>query len=293
MQLDVHRPLLLGPGEGETITDRPERTLRILADRDELTLTWFRYEPGEKGPDPHVHRRHTDAFYVLEGELEFGLGPDVQPVRGPAGTLAAAPPDVVHTFRNTSDATAVFLNVHAPSMGFGDMLRARRDGRKEDIERFDQFEPPPDGGRPFADAIVRGPGEGDSLAMGSSSAVFKAEGSDGDGTFSLSETMVGPGFPGPLPHRHRELVDSFYVLEGTLTVQLIDERVQAGPGSFALVPPGNVHTFANPTDRIVRMLNLMAPGGFEQYLKDAHAASAVSDPAAMAEIASRYDFEPA
>src|ERR671936_922823 len=161
VELDVHHPVLLQPGEGETVTDRPERTLRILADRDELTVTWFRYVPGEKGPDPHIHLRHTDAFYVLEGEVEFGLGPEVKAVRGEAGTLAAAPSNVVHTFRNASDATAIFLNVHAPSMGFGDMLRARRDGREEDVERFDQFDPPAGGGRPLADALFSGPGEGD------------------------------------------------------------------------------------------------------------------------------------
>src|SRR5439155_694180 len=83
--------------------------------------------PGEEGPDPHVHRRHTDAFYVLEGELELGLGPGAaEIVRATPGTFVAAPPEVVHTFRNASGVEAVFLNFHAPSMGFGDMLRALR-----------------------------------------------------------------------------------------------------------------------------------------------------------------------
>ena len=39
----------------------------------------------------------------------------------------------------------------------------------------------------------------------------------------------------------------------------------------------------------------MAPGGFEQYLKEVAATSApgeAPDPATMAEIASRYDFVP-
>ena len=122
------------PGEGEVLFDEPRRTLRVLVDRAELTLTWFRYGPGEQGPDPHVHRRHSDAFYILEGELEVGLGPGAaETVRARAGTFAAAPPELVHTFRNASDGTAIFLNVHAPSMGFGDMLRARRDGREEDL----------------------------------------------------------------------------------------------------------------------------------------------------------------
>src|SRR5918911_5274576 len=99
VQLGVHRPVFPRSGEGETVFDDPRRTLRILADREELTLTWFRYEPGESGPDPHVHRRHTDAFYVLEGELELGLGPGAgEIVRATPGTFVAAPPEVVHTF---------------------------------------------------------------------------------------------------------------------------------------------------------------------------------------------------
>ena len=76
MKVDAERMVLLQSGGGETVFDGPERTIRILADLDELALTWFRYAPGQEGPEPHVHRRHTDAFYVLAGELELGLGPD-------------------------------------------------------------------------------------------------------------------------------------------------------------------------------------------------------------------------
>jgi hypothetical protein len=50
VQLDDQRPLLTPPGEGEVVTDRPERTLRILGELDELIVTWFRYAVGEKGP---------------------------------------------------------------------------------------------------------------------------------------------------------------------------------------------------------------------------------------------------
>ncbi len=286
---------LLRAGKGETVVAEPARTLRILVDREELTVTWFRYEPGERGPDPHIHRRHTDAFYVLDGELEFGLGRGAaETVAGRAGAFVAAPPGVVHTFRNAGEATTLFLNVHAPSMGFGRMLRARREGRDEDAAEFDQFDPPADGGRPLSDAIVRGPGEGDSISMGASSVLFKAEGDDGDGTFSLTEITLEPGFPGPVLHRHRTLLDSFYVLEGTLSLRLGDLEAEAAAGSYAVVPPGVAHTFRNASAAPVRALNLMTPGGFEQYLKElarATAPGAPPDPAVMAEIASRYDFE--
>jgi hypothetical protein len=44
-----------------------------------------------------------------------------------------------------------------------------------------------------------------------------------------------------------------------------------------------------------RILNLMAPGGFEQYLKEVARASFGGPPdlSLMPEIASRYDFTPA
>ena len=39
------------------------------------------------------------------------------------------------------------------------------------------------------------------------------------------------------------------------------------------------------------MLNLFAPGGFEAYLRELAALQGPPDPATMAELASRYDFE--
>jgi len=284
--------VVLGPGEGETISDRVERNVRILLGHELADVTWTRYEPGERGPDPHIHKQHADAWYVLEGELLFGVGPGGETLhRAPAGTHVLVPAGVIHTFRNDGDATSRFLNVHAPSMGFAESLRASRDGREF---HWDSFDPPADGGRSPADVVVRGPGEGESILGGA--ALFKAQVSDGDGTFSLSEITLPPGYPGPVLHRHARTLDSFYVLEGTLTIRHGErEEVEAEPGFFGAMPPGTVHSFANRTDGFVRALNLMAPGGFEQYLKEFAAASRpgeAPDPTVMAEIASRYDFEP-
>jgi hypothetical protein len=138
------------------------------------------------------------VFYVLEGELEFGLGPEVTRLTGAAGSLAAAPPNVVHTFRNGSDGTVVFLNIHAPSMGFAEMLRAARDGRDEDAEEFDQFEPPPMAAFRFPTRF-RGAGEGESITIDESSTVLKTDGSDVGGFFSLAESRFSR--PGPEPRR--------------------------------------------------------------------------------------------
>jgi mannose-6-phosphate isomerase-like protein (cupin superfamily) len=134
--------------EGETITDRPERTVRILADLPELTLTWTRYVSGEEGPGPHIHKEHLDAFFILDGELLFKVGPDLEPVTAPAGTFVLAPPDVVHTFRNESGADVSWLNLHAPSKGFADFLR------NPDLP-WDSFDAPADGGRPAGEVVVQ------------------------------------------------------------------------------------------------------------------------------------------
>jgi quercetin dioxygenase-like cupin family protein len=284
--------VLRRPGEGETISDRDERNVRILLDHELADVTWTRYEPGEKGPEPHIHKQHADAWYVLEGELTFGVGPDGAMLHhAPGGTHVLVPAGVIHTFRNDSSATARFLNIHAPSMGFAESLRAGRDGREY---QWDTFEPPEDGDRSVNDVVVRGPGDGETIMDGA--VLFKAQVSDGDGTFSLTEITLPPGFPGPVLHRHERTLDSFYVLEGTLTIRLgEDDEDEARPGTYGAMPPGTVHSFANRSDGVVRALNLMAPGGFEQYLKEFAAGSRpgeAPDPAVMAEIASRYDFVP-
>jgi Cupin domain len=124
--------------------------VRALCEDPLLDVTWSRYEGGQPGPDPHVHHEHVDAFYIVEGELQFQVGPDVEPVRAPAGTFVLVPPNVVHGFDNVGDSTTRWLNFHAPSTGFIPYLRGERDG-------FDSFDPPAGGGRPVEDATVAHP----------------------------------------------------------------------------------------------------------------------------------------
>jgi quercetin dioxygenase-like cupin family protein len=257
MQLDVH-PVLLGPGEGETTTDRAERTIQILCEFPQLIVSRFRYERGEEGPDPHVHRQHADAFYVLEGEVDFGLGPEATRVKGGPGTFACAPPNVVHTFKNSSDQTALFLNVHAPSMGFGDVLRGRGE------EHFDQFEPPADGGRPFADAILQPAGEGERVGHETTSHLIKSELDE----LSVFEMTFFPEFEGVDPHTHDDLADAFLVLEGEGDFTAGDEVHRLGPGCFIAAPPGARHGFAVAGSGPLRVLNLHAPDrGFAGRLR--------------------------
>jgi quercetin dioxygenase-like cupin family protein len=135
-----------GGMDGEAITDRPDRRVTLLADTEHLALTEFDYGPGQRGASPHVHHDHSDAFLVVEGELEITF--ESGPFRAPAGTFVLIPPDVVHSFDNTSGASARFFNIHAPSCGFGDYLRGQNPG-------FDQHEPPPRGSVDPVNVVVR------------------------------------------------------------------------------------------------------------------------------------------
>jgi mannose-6-phosphate isomerase-like protein (cupin superfamily) len=79
--------------------------------------------------------------------------------------------------------------------------------------------------------------------------------------FAIIEIVAGRVLE---PHVHDEEDDAFLILEGELTFDLDDGPAAAGPGTFVLIPPGVRHGFTNHTSEPVRMLNIHAPGGFDQ-----------------------------
>ena len=142
-------------------------------------------------------------------------------------------------------------------------------------------------------ATIHPPGEGEHIGGGPSAITIKATADDTGGSLYLGEGRLEPGFPGPPLHRHRQLHDMFYVLEGTLAVTVGDQALDLEPGSFVCVPPGTPHTFANESDQPVRFLNFNTPAGWENYMRDLgqllSRVEATSE--AIGRIASRYDFE--
>jgi mannose-6-phosphate isomerase-like protein (cupin superfamily) len=112
-------------------------------------------------------------------------------------------------------------------------------------------------------AIVLQPGEGRSYPMGRISAVFKADGAETAERYSISEWWLEPHTQGPGAHSHAE-DDIFYVIEGTMSVLVGDRWVDASRGSFVLVPGGMVHDFQNRSETRAGVLNVSAPGAFEE-----------------------------
>jgi quercetin dioxygenase-like cupin family protein len=257
MELDVGHAVHLPAAGGELVRDTPESRLEILSDREELVATWTRFEAHRDGASPRVHREHSDLFYVLEGELTVFAGPDrVDHVLQP-GTLALAPPLVVHGFRNASDADVKYLNFHGPGGGFAAYLRG-------DAPGFDSFDPPEDGGRPLEDAYV-GTGEVvvDRLGLRVSLLVDVDE-------IAIVDVTSAPGGSAPTPplHVHEGHVESFYVIAGELAFTAGGEELRATAGSWVQVPPNVPHTFAPAGSDPARYVNVHTPSrGFGEFTR--------------------------
>ena len=63
---------------------------------------------------------------MLAGEAEFEIDGDV--FRAGPGSFVAAPPGVLHGFRNAGGVELRMLNIHAPNVGFAERLAWVTDG---------------------------------------------------------------------------------------------------------------------------------------------------------------------
>ena len=85
-------------------------------------------------------------------------------------------------------------------------------------------------------------------------------GADTGGLLGASLVTQPPGTAPPL-HVHTREAEAWYLLEGTLTYQAGDERVDLEPGGFIYLPQGLPHAFRTTGTVPVRYLALTLPGG--------------------------------
>jgi quercetin dioxygenase-like cupin family protein len=82
---------------------------------------------------------------------------------------------------------------------------------------------------------------------------------------SVVENTLPAGLEGPPLHTH-DFDETFYVLDGELTVQLEDEFTAVRHGDLVFAPRGAPHTLANLSEATVRYLIIFTPAGFERSL---------------------------
>src|SRR3984893_15989097 len=94
-------------------------------------------------------------------------------------------------------------------------------------------------------------------------------------SFVIAEWQDAGGPAGPprliAPrHVHHRDDEAWYVLEGTLHVQVGEDEVEARAGAGVFVPRGTPHTYWNPGPGRVRYLLIMTPNIF-RMIQDIHA----------------------
>src|SRR4051812_24438495 len=115
---------------------------------------------------------------------------------------------------------------------------------------------------------VLGPTEGKAGFLGSIGVRFMIDGATTDGGFSLVEhPMSGHALAAPL-HRHLREDEYSYVLEGRMGALLGDEVIEASEGDLVFKPRGQWHTFWNAGDAPGRILEIIAPAGFERFFAE-------------------------
>ena len=142
-------------------------------------------------------------------------------------------------------------------------------------------------------AKVVGPKDGKAGFLGSIGVRFMIDGAETDEGFSLVEHPMPPrALAAPL-HRHSREDEYSFVLEGRMGALLGEEVLEAGPGDLVFKPRNQWHTFWNAGDEPCRILEIIAPAGFEKYFDELveMGGSAGAPPEALGELSARYGLE--
>jgi quercetin dioxygenase-like cupin family protein len=96
-------------------------------------------------------------------------------------------------------------------------------------------------------------------------AEIKATAADTGGLFSIVEVTNGPSYEAPLHVHHRE-DEAFWIIEGTVTLEVGGTTIEAVAGDYAFGPRGLPHKYKVGAQGC-RMLFILTPGGFEDLVR--------------------------
>jgi len=109
----VGRGVVLEEGAGRRVgVGRDLMTLKGDSADDRFSLVEYETPAGTQGPPPHIHRSNEEAFYILEGEVDFML--EGTTTRLTKGGFVLVPIGALHTFVNAGPGRARWVGVFAP-----------------------------------------------------------------------------------------------------------------------------------------------------------------------------------
>jgi quercetin dioxygenase-like cupin family protein len=111
------------------------------------------------------------------------------------------------------------------------------------------------------------PGEGDYVAIPGFGAAFKLSGKNNNGEVSIVEHPFAVGFVSAA-HRHTREDEHSIVLAGEIGFRSDDSEVVLGPGGYITKPRGQMHAMWNAGSEPGRIVEIITPGGFENYFRE-------------------------
>ncbi len=136
-----------------------------------------------------------------------------------------------------------------------------------------------------------GPDDGHYVQLPGVGVRFMVWGEEAGGGFSLVEHPIEPRkLCAPL-HKHSREDEYSYVTEGRLGALLGDDVVYAEPGDLVFKPRDQWHTFWNAGDEPCRLLEIIAPAGFEHMFREMGELMRAPEPDDFAEFTRRYGIE--
>ena len=140
---------------------------------------------------------------------------------------------------------------------------------------------------------VIGPADGRLGFLGSIGVRFMIDGDETDQGFSLVEHPMSPrALAAPL-HRHTREDEYSYIVKGRMGALLGDEVVYAEAGDLIFKPRDQWHTFWNAGDEPCRILEIIAPAGFERFFAelDDLGGALKAEPQELGALSARYGLE--
>lgn len=108
------KAVALGPGEGDEFSIGQD--LVVVKGATEHSGDGFSVVEyvgaNQPGPPPHVHRACEEAWFILDGEVDFMVGGEV--IRGRTGSFFLVPRGTSHTFQVVGDRPARWIGVFSP-----------------------------------------------------------------------------------------------------------------------------------------------------------------------------------
>lgn len=217
---------------------------QMLADLETCYVIVCRSPAGSGGPDTHVH--DCDQFYyVLDGTMNVVFG-ETEYTAEP-GSLVFIPQGTAHRNWTVGTQPETHIDILVPPPARGQAMSRPADPRQ------------PGPSEPW---VCRAdPGRAVSEPEGQVVTPIAAP----RGAAGMAVNVVRAGTAAPTASWHIHNFDQLYwILEGTLTVEIAGERHDVTPGNLVVLPAGVPHRNWNEADTAERHLAFLVPASAGQ-----------------------------